>query len=126
VSRLLDGPLGPLTLGNGRAPRYLRVVQDAVGHVDCLDRPEDVADRSETIQVYELVPGTDHGIALVRTGRPATCIELASGDYRHRPDIDGEPWAAIDVNKRSRVPLCLACIGKLVDGRDLTIKKVTR
>jgi hypothetical protein len=94
MSTFRDGPAGGQSLANGRQPLFLRVVVDAAGGVDCLDHLEDVAKPDERIHVYELVPNTDKGIALVRVGghrgQPATCIPMALGDYRHRPDVDGE------------------------------------
>jgi hypothetical protein len=93
VSRFLDGPAAGQTLMNARAPHFLRVITAEPGHgptLDCLDQLYDVAEPHELVHVYELVPGTYHGVALVRLGRPATCIDMATGDYRHRADVDGE------------------------------------
>ena len=90
LSRFLDGPAGPTSLANGRSPVFLRVVIDPAGKVDCLDQLEDTPAKDETIHLYELVPGTDHGRALVMLARPRRCVWMASGDYRHRPDVDGE------------------------------------
>lgn len=90
MSRLLDGPAGEHALANARAPHFLRVTIDPKGAIDCLDQLEDAPRDDERIHVYELVPGTYHGVALVRMARPATCVPMASGDYRHRPDVDGD------------------------------------
>lgn len=90
MTRMIDGPAGPTTLVNGRAPRFLRVTIDQQGAVDCLDQLEDTARDTEQIYIYELVPGTNTGVALVRMARPATCVSMAMGDYTHRADVDGE------------------------------------
>lgn len=90
MSRILDGPAGPTALANARAPRFLRLVIDDAGKVDCLDQLEDTPAAAERVHVYELELGTYHGVALVRMARPATCVPMATGDYRHRPDVDGE------------------------------------
>ena len=90
MSRILDGPAGPIDLVNARAPIFLRVVVDDGGKVDCLDQLEDSPAMSERIHVYEKVPGTDHGVALINLGGRKGCVRMATGDYRHRPDVDGE------------------------------------
>lgn len=90
MSRILDGPVGPVTLANGRAPIFLRVTIDDDGTVDVLDQLEDTPKATERIHVYEQVPGTHHGVALVMMARPRRCVSMADGDYRHRPDVDGE------------------------------------
>lgn len=95
MSRLLDGPAGPFAMANARAPIFLRVTLtgDELGRVtDCLDQLEDVAKPYERIHVYQLVPGTFHGATLVcvRGRGGSRSYWMADGEYRHRPDVDGE------------------------------------
>lgn len=100
MSKLLDGPAGPLDLWNACAPRFLRVVVNAEGKVDCLDRLWDEPASTETIHVYRLVDGTFHGISFLTLARPRRCVQVATGDYRYLPDVDGaavrdnEAWRA--------------------------------
>lgn len=73
-----------------RAPYFLRAVVGRTGHRDLLDQLHDMPMEGEAVHVYEAVPGTivdwsqRHDIIVCPT--PG-----ASGQYRHRPDIDGEP-----------------------------------
>lgn len=95
MSRFVDGPVAGSALALGRVPIFLRVVISAADRVDALDQVDDMPADDERIHVYELVPGTDQGVALVRVqtrGRGTTCIAMALADYRHRPDVDGEEF----------------------------------
>jgi hypothetical protein len=56
---------------------------------------DDVPRADETIHVYEAVPGTnrmlpDTWIVCVRGPGGLQQAAGASGEYRHRPDVDGE------------------------------------
>jgi hypothetical protein len=90
MSQIVDGPCGPRLLLNERAPRFLRVVVDAKGDVDCLDQLADTPAPGERIHVYERVPGTDGDFGFVTLARPKRCVRVPTSDYRHRPDVDGE------------------------------------
>lgn len=91
MSKLLDGPAGPRDLWNERATRFLRVVVNAEGKVDCLDQEWDEPTSTETIHVYRLVEGSYHGRSFVTlAARPRRCINVATGDYQYMPEVDGE------------------------------------
>ncbi len=90
MSRFLDGPAAGVHLDHARAPAYLRVVQAGQAW-DVLDQVDDQPRRGEVVHVYELVPGSRIGpIHVCRRGRGARSGWISSGDYRHRPDVDGE------------------------------------
>ena len=94
--RFLDGPAAGRSLGLRRVPLFLRVTIDRrSGRVDALDQLDDVPMPGEAVHVYQgdretLMALPQDWIICVRTadgmGRAAT----GSGDYRHRPDVDGE------------------------------------
>jgi hypothetical protein len=96
VSRLLDGPAGPIDLALRRAPIFLRVVVDRrSGKVDALDQLDDVPMPGEAVHVYEAVPGTTFAFrsdvfVCVRGPGGMRQAATALGDYRHRLDVDGE------------------------------------
>jgi hypothetical protein len=90
MSQLLDGPAGPTLLFNQRSPRFLRVVVDENGQVDCLDQLIDAPAEGEQILVYEVVQGSGGDYAHVTLDRPKRCVRVPLSSYRHRPDVDGE------------------------------------
>lgn len=90
MSTFRDGPADGVTLVNARAPWFLRIVVDPEGKVDCLDQVGDEPADGEGVFVYEAIPGTHVGPALVRMTRPNRCVWMQMGDYRHRADVDGE------------------------------------
>jgi hypothetical protein len=96
MSRLVDGPAAGTSLVNARAPWFLRIVIDESGKVDCLDQFEDTPRADERVYVYETVPGTATGPALVRLARPSRCVWMQMGEYHHRPDVDGEQLRETD------------------------------
>jgi hypothetical protein len=77
-------------LFNERSPRFLRIVVDAKGGVDCLDQLEDAPERDEEVHVYERVPGSSGDFGFVILARPKRCIKVPLNDYRHRADVDGQ------------------------------------
>ena len=94
--RLLDGPAAGASLGLRRVPLFLRVViHRETGKVDALDQLYDEPLNAEAIHVYQGV----HGTLMALRGDIIVCVRGAdgmqqaatgSGDYRHRPDVDGE------------------------------------
>jgi hypothetical protein len=90
MSQILDGPCGPTLLLNERSPRFLRLVVDDKGKLDCLDQLVDTPAEGERIHVYERVPGSEGEFGFVTLTRPKRCIRVPLTSYRHRPDVDGE------------------------------------
>lgn len=94
--RLLDGPAAGVSLGLRRVPIFLRVVMDRrTGRVDALDQLADEPLPGEAVHVYQGVPGTMTAlradiIVCVRGADGMQRAATGSGDYRHRPDVDGE------------------------------------
>lgn len=90
--RLLDGPAGGSELSLRRAPFFLRVVIDPGGKVDALD---DVPAADEVVHVYQGERDTlrmlpDDIYICVRGPGGLQQAGGASGEYRHRPDVDGQ------------------------------------
>jgi hypothetical protein len=90
MSQILDGPCGPTLLFNQRSPRFLRLVVDDKGELDCLDQLVDTPADGEAIHVYERVLGGEGEYGIVTLDRPKRCIRVPLSSYRHRPDVDGE------------------------------------
>lgn len=91
-----DGPAAGVTIPAGRAPYFLRVVEGdprTTGRQwDVLDQLHDVPVPGERVHVYEAVPGTlfDPELFMRKTGTFICPTPGAKGQYRHRPDVDGE------------------------------------
>lgn len=93
--RFLDGPAEGVSLGLRRAPMFLRVVVSPAGKVDALDQLGDVPMPREAVHVYQGVEGklfTFRGDVFVCVRGPGGSQQAgtAAGEYRHRPDVDGE------------------------------------
>lgn len=94
--RFLDGPAMGSRMGLHRVPIFLRVViYRGSGKIDALDQLSDMPMPGEAIHVYQGVPGTLFAlradwIVCVRGSDGMQRAATGSGDYRHRPEIDGE------------------------------------
>lgn len=97
---MLDGPAEGWTPGLGRAPWYLRVVEDTRAEVpranrfDALDQPEDEPREHEDVHVYFRV--STPGFACGRGAGASSTF----ADYVHMTSVDGaefrktEAWRA--------------------------------
>lgn len=87
---LLDGPAAG-RYGTRRAPHFLRaVVSRSDGRVDLLDQLHDEPRPIEDVYVYEATGPTWDAESMVRQGTFVCPPPGASGEYRHRTDVDGE------------------------------------
>lgn len=87
---LLDGPAAG-RYGVRRAPHFLRaVVARSDGRVDLLDQLHDEPRPIEDVHVYEATGPTWDAESSARRGTFLCPPPGASGEYRHRPDVDGE------------------------------------
>lgn len=82
MTKFLDGPAADVVLLLGRAPHFLRAVQDAAGKWDALDQLTDEPRPDETVVVYELVrgPWRAHISRSVKGRR--VCSWHEGGEYR--------------------------------------------
>lgn len=85
--RLLDGPCAG-SYPVKRAPPFLRAVTTAGGDKDVLDQVDDEPAAQESVHVYQLQG--EAGWVHLNTARRHGRGFYAIGDYRHRPDVDGE------------------------------------
>ena len=104
--KLLDGPAKGVYAVH-RAPVRLRAVLGKQGFErDVLNELADTPSEHETIAVYERV--TPSYPVHINTGHRKGTGFYVTGDYRFRPDVDGESvratpawrkWAAMDIAK---------------------------
>lgn len=85
----LDGPAAGTKLSLHRAPIFLRVVIDReTGRVDALDQLNDVPKKSEAVHVYYCPEPFMFRRDIIVCPPQA----MASGEYTHRADVDGEQF----------------------------------
>lgn len=86
---LVDGPAAG-RYSVRRAPHFLRaVVSRSDGSVDLLDQLHDEPRPVEEVHVYEATGPTWDAESSMRRGIFLCPPPGASGEYRHRPDVDG-------------------------------------
>jgi len=86
---LLDGPAAG-RYSVRRAPYFLRAVIARDGRLDLLDQLHDEPRPVERVHVYEAAGPLWSAEAERRAGTIICPPPGASGEYRHRPDVDGE------------------------------------